>query len=115
MCISNHFCTFKLMKNSREYFPLFCMLCVFIPVHVKMCVALAFLPAEDVKDCWLPIQATTPVNPKLTEFYNYFVSQKLDNPILDHCLLYDNCLSVAEKNAAFSQGPDSLVGSTATV
>ncbi|KAG8180971.1 hypothetical protein JTE90_024719 [Oedothorax gibbosus] len=54
-----------------------------IELHIKMCAVLAFLPEEDVEDGWWLILETTPVNPKLTQFYNYFVDQWLDNPNLD--------------------------------
>lgn len=46
---------------------------------VNMCAALAFLKPEDVLDGWLQVHAEAPENPKLTEFFDYFVDTWLDN------------------------------------
>lgn len=50
--------------------------------HIRLCAALAFLKPEDVDEGWILIQETAPSNEKLSEFFNYFVEQWLDNPTL---------------------------------
>lgn len=53
-----------------------------IRLHLRMCSALAYLPLEDVDDGWLLIQEQTDNNEKLVAFYDYFVIQWLENPIV---------------------------------
>lgn len=60
-----------------------------IRLFIRMCAALTYLPVDDVEAGWLYIQELTPNHQKLTEFYDYFVDQWLDNP---HIKLNDwNC------------------------
>ncbi|XP_035216715.1 uncharacterized protein LOC118195774 [Stegodyphus dumicola] len=51
-------------------------------MHLRMCAALAFLKLEDVDDGWLLIQEYSPEDPKLQEFYDYFVNQWMDNALV---------------------------------
>ena len=50
-----------------------------IRLHIRMCAALAYLPIDDVEDGWICTQQTSPNHEKLTRFYDYFVSQWLEN------------------------------------
>lgn len=50
-----------------------------ISLHVRMCAALAFLKPEDVLDGWVEIHSQAPESSKLSQFFDYFVENWLDN------------------------------------
>ncbi|KAF0713219.1 MULE domain-containing protein [Aphis craccivora] len=53
-----------------------------IRLHVRMCCALAHIPISDIDEGWIIIMSNTPDNDKLTLFYDYFIEQWLENPII---------------------------------
>jgi hypothetical protein len=65
-----------------------------VKTHIRLCAALAFLKPEDVHEGWIFIQE----NEKLTEFFNYFVEQWLDNPTVSKEVSFYINLSVFKNN-----------------
>jgi len=53
-----------------------------IRLHVRMCSALAHIPIDDIDEGWIIIMTNTPDNDKLQIFYDYFIEQWLENPII---------------------------------
>ncbi|CAG4990263.1 unnamed protein product [Colias eurytheme] len=47
--------------------------------HVKLCMALAHLPKEDINDGWLYVMSQSFEEKAITEFNDYFVDQWLEN------------------------------------
>lgn len=50
-----------------------------IRLHIQMCAALAFLKPEEVEDGWVEIHSHAPENTKLSQFFDYFVENWLEN------------------------------------
>ncbi|KAL4085447.1 hypothetical protein QTP88_027305 [Uroleucon formosanum] len=53
-----------------------------IRLHVRMCCALAHIPIDDIDESWIIVMTNTPDNDKLQIFYDYFIEQWLENPII---------------------------------
>jgi len=47
-----------------------------------MCSDLAHIPIDDIDEGWIIIMTNTPDNDKLQIFYDYFIEQWLENPII---------------------------------
>ncbi|KAE9544242.1 hypothetical protein AGLY_001421 [Aphis glycines] len=59
-----------------------------IRLHVRMCSALAYIPFDDIDEGWIIIMTNTPDNDKLQIFYDYFIEQWLENPIISRSVWY---------------------------
>lgn len=49
---------------------------------IKMCASLAFLNLTQVEEGWLEIHAAAPNSEKINQFFDYFVDQWMENPLL---------------------------------